>query len=474
MPVRGQSRTAPTVGAGYEKLYRERLRLLPIVYGMEERGITLSGDRLEELREEYLDYSRDSAKVCENIARSYGYDLELPKSGNNNSLRNFVFDVMKLPPVAKSAKTGAPTLNQRVLEHYLDTLPPQGKPKAFLRRLQEKRSRDTAVQYMEGYKRFRRETGIPGWYVLYPSLNPTGTHTLRWASSNPNEQNISKKKGFNLRYCFGAIPGREWWSIDAANIELRLPAYESGETEMIQLFENPDAPPYFGSNHLLVCHILHPRLFEQCINEEGEVDGRLFKQRYKSTYYQWTKNGNFAVQYGAVESSGTADRAYRVSGGQRIIQRRFSRIAELNRRCIDFANRYGYIETIPDQEIDPERGYPIVCPRGAWGNVRPTLPLNYRIQGSAMWWMGKAMTRCDSYLSARRKEGYDGFITMQVHDELVFDLPALPPDEEGNPGNLPTVRKLAELMEKGGDDLGIPTPVSIEYHPNNWSESLSI
>ena len=75
------------------------------------------------------------------------------------------------------------------------------------------------------------------------------------------------------------------------------PAYEAGEEEMISLFEKPDEPPYFGSNHLLAFDILHPDKWDRD-DPEGLLKA---KKEYASTWYQWTKNGNFAVQYGAME-----------------------------------------------------------------------------------------------------------------------------------------------------------------------------
>lgn len=454
------------------RIYRERLKLLPIVAGMQTQGITISGERLELRKQEYAEEAERLGKVCVGIAKSMGYDLVLPKSGNNKSLVDFVFDVLELEPIAFTPK-GMPSLNKRALQEYLEVLPPRKKAHRFLLSLIRKRQRDTAVTYLEGYKRFWLKHEEPGWYVLYPSLNVVATNTLRWSSSHPNEQNISKQEGFNLRYCFGPAPGREWWSFDAKNIELRLPAYEAGEYEMIQLFERPNDPPYFGSNHLLAAHVIHPRRFEECVNEEGEIDGRIFKSRYASSYYQWTKNGNFAVQYGATESSGTADRAYHVQGAQRKIRQRFKRIARLNRRMINYAESWGYVETIPDRTVDPHRGYPVQCLRNEFSRSKPTIPLNYHIQGTAMWWMMKAMIRCEEYLQELRAQGIDAYMVMQVHDELVFDFPAAPPEYSGDRKryNRRYVAEIIRRMEHGGDDLGIPTPVSAEYHPNNWSES---
>lgn len=304
-------------------------------------------------------------------------------------------------------------------------------------------------------------------YVLHPSLNQTGTDTLRCSSNSPNSQNISKREEFNVRYCFGPAPGRVWYACDYENLELKIPAYLANEEGMIALFERPKEPPYFGSHHLLAAHILHKEKFEACLDANGNLDGRIFKKRYESTLYQWTKNGNFASQYGAIPESGTADRAYHVPGGQLMIQASMRKIAELNQRTIAYANKFGYVETVPDRTVNPKKGYPIVCGRSDWGKISPTIPLSYKIQSTAMWCTRRAMVRCQDRLDEWFDEdGYDGRIVMQIHDEIDFDMPA------DDPRNDERVEELAALMAQSGDDIGIPLSVSIKYHPNNWSEEV--
>lgn len=462
---------------GLTKIYEKRLKVLPLIAEIEEAGVTISETRLEELYKEYGKASNEANTTCVSIASKRGCELELPKSGTNKSLMNFLFGDekgLKLPVLKKTKKGGKPSLDKDTLERYEEELQEGTDEHTFVSSLRGKRKRDTALTYMEGYRKFwiMNDVSEPDWYVLHPSLNPTGTHTLRWSSSNPNEQNISKQEGFNLRYCFGPGPGREWWSIDAKNIELRIPAYEAGEEEMIALFERPDEPPYFGSNHLLAFDVLHTdRLGLNRDDPEFLVKA---KKQYASTWYQWTKNGNFAVQYGSVESSGTADRAYHVKGGFRLIKQRFKAIhgpGGLNERMIRQAEQFGFVETIPDVTVDPDHGYPLLCTRTSYGKILPTVPLNYHVQGTAMWWMMKAMLRVKKYLDELNvKVGSKGYyMIMQVHDELVFDFPRVP-----NRGNLPKIRKIARLMEQGGQDIGLPTPVSIEYHPNNWSEGVAV
>jgi DNA polymerase-1 len=278
------------------------------------------------------------------------------------------------------------------------------------------------------------------------------------SSQNPNEQNISKQEDVNLRQIFGPAQGRVWFSNDAKNIELRIPAYEAGEEDMIRIFEHPDEPPYYGSYHMLIFAILHPKFFAKY--------GMECKKRFASTWYQWTKNGNFAVQYGAHVISGTADSAYHIAGAQQRIMDRFPEISKLNTHYVNMGNKTGVVHTLPDKTVDPKKGYPIVCTKDKWGKIRSTVPLNYHVQGTAMWWMSKAMVKCHNQLEIWNKKCgiKDHYrMVMQVHDELVFDLP-------NDSTSVSKAKKLAKIMESCGDDIGIPTPVGVEIHKDNWAE----
>ena len=494
---------------GLEKIYRERLKLLRPICMMEAQGVTANTERLDALFNEYTEESRTLGKRCVNIARHHGAELDLPKSGNNDSLKKTCFGWrtftcskcgkqyettlskgieqckskvcqregatlakgykpgLSLPLLRVSKKSGDPSLDTKAIDEHLSRLNPRSMQAGFLSALQSKRKRDTALTYMESYRRFalpynlRQRRGwdgsaaLPAWVKLYPSLNPTGTHTLRWSSQNPNEQNISKKEGFNLRFIFGPGPGRLWVSMDANNIELRLPAYESHEDEMIQIFERPDDPPYYGSYHMLVFDTLYPNLYAE--------HGPDVKKLFASTKYQWTKNGNFAVQYGAVEESGTADAAYHYPGAQRIIKERFKNIAALNQQMINHGQEFGYVETIPDRTVDPNRGYPLRVPKTKWGRVKPTVPLNYHIQGTAMWWMSKAMVRCQALMDQWAID--DGerlyFMIMQVHDELVFEIAEDKIEEY--------TKEISNRMESAVE-LSIPLVVDADVG-DNWEQA---
>jgi hypothetical protein len=173
--------------------------------------------------------------------------------------------------------------------------------------------------------------------------------------------------------------------MDAKNIELRIPAYKANEKEMIALFEKPDEPPYFGSNHLLNFHTVYGDIWDSELQVVGfDRVGAHCKKKYASTYYQWCKNGGFKVQYGGLN----ADDAFHRTGAHDKLRGRFSNLlgaGGLNDRCIRRAEKFGYIETEPDIHVDPNRGYPLLCTRTQYGGILPTVPLNYYVQGTAMW-----------------------------------------------------------------------------------------
>lgn len=485
---------------GLWKLYEERTKLLKISQLMEYRGISLSEERTHELKTKYDKESKTLGKQCVAIARSVGSDLQLPKSGSNKSLIKTVYDKQHLAikPV-EFGKSGDPLLNANVIKEIMNDFPGNSKPYRFLDCLLKKRKRDTASgTYITNYMRYwlPHYYGDKGWRILHPSVNPVGSNTLRWTSSHPNEQNVSKKKGFNLRYCFGPAPGREWWSMDFINLELRLPAWESGEEELINLFENSDEPPYYGSEHLLNFSTVYPDIWEKELKKVGlDKVGPHIKDKYEDTWYQWVKNGDFAVGYGAVEVEGrmgTADKAFHREGSHAKLKERFAKKERLNQYWIEFAEEFGYVETMPDKFVDPDHGYPIVCPRSERGTIKPTIPLNYHIQGTAMWLTMMGMIRVYEYLDQLHQREYGVtteelfinskyftdpsigyFLIMQVHDEIVLDFPA-GTGPEPYKTNLPIIRDIKGLLESGGEGIGVPTPVSCEYHPVSWDKGVSI
>ncbi len=183
-----------------------------------------------------------------------------------------------------------------------------------------------------------------------------------------------------------------------------------------------------------------------------------------------------SVVYGAQEE--TADRAYHVPGAYRAVKDRFPKIAALGAKQMQLANKRGWVETIPDRSVDPERGYPLLCTRSERGDVVPTTPLNYHVSGTAMWWTARAMVETERVQDGWRQKdrgGWSGRLILQVHDELVFDFPrAADPRIDPKRSNLPRARAIRRAMESCGDGIGVPTPVSMEWHPVSWAEGFAV
>lgn len=484
---------------GLYEIYAERMKSCAVVFDMERRGVAFSRTALNDLMTEYSDEVERSSKVCVSIAENLGYELSLPKSGNNGSLTKFLFGteenggkdaVLKLP-VLGWTDTGRPSLTKDIIEEYKKTL--DGQQLEFITNLSAGRKRAKSNEFLESYLKFGIETDHPDVIRLHPSLNQTGTVTTRLSCSNPNLQQVSKQATecevcqgegceecghsgedlHSVRRVFCPGPGRELWTIDATNIELRIPAYESGEPDLIALFEKANEPPYYGSQHILNFSIVYDDLWRQELKAVGfEKVGPHCKKKYAAGPYQFTKNGDFAIQYQCGRE--TADMAFRRPGFDKL-KAKFTKLDALNTRCVKFAEKMGYVETLPDRTVNPKHGYPLLCSRGDRGKIVSTVPLNYRTQGTAGWWMIRAMNRCYEQLKEWNEDGFSGYMNLTVHDELVFDFPKGTGKEPWKT-NLPYIRKIRRLMEQGGLDLvpSIPTPVSIEYRESNWSEGRTI
>ncbi len=458
------------------KIYKERLKLLPIALELENRGVTVNQRRVVELLDKFQAKLAESEKTCVSVAKKYNYDLVMPKGPSSGSLNTFVFDVLKLSVVNHTKKTYNPSFDSKIaIPHYLDEYDKDTDEHLFVKNVAKARKRKTSLDALNGYLRFGLHNGNPGrWLQLHTSANPTGTDTLRWSFKQPNTSNVSKQEieclecrgdgcdecnhtgieSFNLRYCFGPAAGREWWAMDYQNLELRIPAYESGERKMIDLFERAGDPPYFGSYHLLNCSILYPDLFWPLAEQKGE-----FKTRYAGSYYTWGKSSGLALQYGC--QARKFDQTARREGGFYEVRGNLSELFKLADSLFKFADRHGYVETIPDREVDPAHGYPILVTRTEYGKVLPTVPLAYHVQSTAMQCTNKAMIRWDKKLREWQREGFNAFLTMQGHDELVTDMP------RGD--NWARAQELKRLMEQSGDDIGVPLPVSCKRHRGPWS-----
>lgn len=98
---------------GLWEIYRFKQSGLRVAKLIEDKGVTVRGTSVETALKDLQQKANTHAKICTDIAKGYQYDLSLPKSGNNNSLLDFVFTELglALPPVTFT-DTGNPALDK--------------------------------------------------------------------------------------------------------------------------------------------------------------------------------------------------------------------------------------------------------------------------------------------------------------------------------------------------------------------------
>lgn len=486
--------------------YEERRQLLEAIYEMECNGCTITADRLEDVSEKILLDMEAMAEECFALAGAapqpakpvYSFaQIQAMKKKEREALsEQFVFDNLNSPKqletllfdcwklkTTKRTDGGARSTDSEVLTGLKERA--SGPALKFVENLQGFRKRDKALAYINEYRIRSTEEFNDALliYLLRGSFNITGTDTTRFSSSGPNFQNISKKeykddegiviKDLNLRRMFGPAPGREWYSGDYSNIELRIFAWESGDENLINAFLEG------YSVHLLFAELLYEKQWAECVADarsqlgfEGILKpnhrqlqrraGDIFKKVFESTWYQWVKNGDFSLIYGAGREK--ADRTYHRPGAYDLIRNRMPEIDHFLMAKHQQASVHGYIECLG--------GYRLFVPV-----TEPHKAVNYFVQGTAGWFMTTAINRVHRYLKDLNRKvttpsghGYDRQpykMIMTIHDELVFDFPQ-------HPRNLEVIAKVKSLMEESGKPFGIPTPVEFDLHADNWAEGQKL
>ncbi len=481
---------------GLWNIYLHRLDLPRVACEMECYGVTTIGDYTEATIRQYEEHVVESEQALVEIAASYGHDLQLAKGASiNNNMREFFYDHLQLPKVyargfissskeGQARNKGHVTLDKDAMQQYMATT--SGAAYDFIKILTDKRKHGTDLSYMEGYRRYWVPTQARGFFRIHPSLNPFATAHLRWGSNSPNLQNVSKqesecegcegagceqcggtgKSRMSVRYCFGPMPGREWYTMDYKSIEARIPAYESKEPKMMAVFEQPNDPPYWGNMYCLTASVLYPDKYTPLAAVRHDTEGS-FKYRHPGLYKR-SKFFVLAKQYGCGRAKG--DLLAGISGTFDMVDQEFPLLAKLQAHYLERAERDGFVETMPDRTVDPERGYPILASRTEDGRVLSTTPFNYHVSGTACWCKNKALVRCSAQLAAWRADGFDAHMALEIHDEILFDFPRGATPE----ANRERAMVLRRLMEESGDDIGLPTPVSVEYHNASWAAGLAV
>ena len=367
---------------GLDKVFYElELPLCPVLARMENEGFLVDRKTLYEFGE------RLDKRIHEDEQAIYAMAGEEFNINSPKQLGVILFEKLGLPPVKKT-KTGYST-NAEVLEKLRWQHPIVD---SILEYRQYAKLKST---YVDGLTKVIDADGR-----IRTTFQNTVTATGRLSSTEPNLQNIPVRTelGAEMRYMFHARPG--WVLVDAdySQIELRLLAHMADDKEMQEDF--------------LSGHDIHTATAARVFGvPQSEVTSEL-RRRAKAV--------NFGIVYGISAFSLSQDIGVTVAEAKGYMDRYFEKYAGVAAYMTDIvqkARNDGYVVTL----FGRRRWLPEL--QSSNFNLRAfgeRVALNAPIQGTAADIIKLAMIRVDEAL---RREGLQGKLVLQVHDELIVECP---------------------------------------------------
>ena len=397
------------------------LPLVEVLVDMEWAGIGIDRAVFERLSREL---GADLARLELEIARAAGSELNL---NSPRQLAAVLFEKHQLP-VLKKTKTG-PSTDADVLEQ----LAAMGHelPRLILDYRELQKLKSTYVDALPAEVNPR--TGR-----IHTSFNQTGAATGRLSSSEPNLQNIPVRtqRGEAIRRGFVPAGGAVFLVADYSQIELRLMAHLSGDPAFIEAFRQG------GDIHRQTAALIFGVPPAQVTPE--------MRARAKTI--------NFATIYGQGPFALSRQLGISQDDAKAFIARYFERFAGVRAfldRQVQLAREQGYVETL----FKRRRYIPEIRDRNY--NLRAyaeRTAQNSPLQGSAADLIKLAMVRAHRELRAR---GLASRMLLQVHDELVFEVPE---------AEVEVMRTLVRTCMETVVALEVPLVVDIGVGPN-WLDA---
>ena len=372
-------------GHGMSELFRDiEVPLVEVLADMEWDGIAIDLTWFDSLKTRF---KSERERVEQLIYTEAGQEFNI---NSNPQLRAILFDKLQLP-VKKKTATG-PSTDASVLQELAEeghTLP------------------TLLMEYREIFK-------LEGTYIvalpklvhprdqrLHTSFNQTVAATGRLSSTDPNLQNIPNRRELGREIRRGFVPRAGWrlLSADYSQIELRLLAHLSGDPAFVTAFKAG------GDIHRQTAAIIFG---VDLADVTGEMRAR-------------AKTINFATIYGQGAHALSRQLKLPHADAKAFIDTYFERFAGVKAfldRCVVEAKAKGYAETL----FHRRRYIPELKERNH--NMRAfgeRVAANAPIQGSAADLIKIAMIRVHQAL---HREGLASRMLLQVHDELIFELPA--------------------------------------------------
>ena len=408
--------------ASLAKLYEEiDLPLVPVLARMEDAGVKIDTAALSQMSTEL---EREIAAKAGQVYEAAGMEFNV---GSPRQLGDVLFNRMNLPKPVKYGKGRMISTAVDVLEELAENHPIA---RMVLDYRQLTKLKSTYVDALPAL--IKPSTGR-----LHTTFGQTGTATGRLSSANPNLQNIPIRTelGRGIRAAFIADPGHVLLTADYSQIELRLLAHFSGDRLLVEAYRRGDdihtltASQVFGVPPLMVT----------------------------ADHRRQAKVVNFGIVYGLSPFGLSQNLGIETSEAKQFITNYFEKYEGVRkfidktledaRRELKVRTLFGRIRPIPDinSKNSNQRGF---AERTA---------VNTPLQGTAADLIKIAMIRIDADL---RQRGLKSRMTLQVHDELVFEVP-----ENEIDVMKPLVREHMEKVHV----LAVPLQVEMGIGPN-WRD----
>jgi DNA polymerase-1 len=327
-------------------------------------------------------------------------------------------------PVVKKTASGAPSTNEEVLEKLAEDYPLPARILEYRSVAKLKSTYTDKLPLMVNPQTGRVHTNYAQAVAV----------TGRLSSNDPNLQNIPVRtaEGRRIREAFVAPPGHVIVSADYSQIELRIMAHISQDENLLKAFaEGMDVHKATAA----------------------EVFG-VTPDAVTSEQRRYAKVINFGLIYGMSAFGLASNLGIERSAANAYIERYFQRFAGVKRYMDDTraqAKAQGYVETVFGRRLWlPE----INSPNGPSRAGAERAAINAPMQGTAADLIKLAMVAVQDRLDAEQRATR---MIMQVHDELVFEVPE---------AELDWVRREVPAMMAAAAQLRVPLVAEVGYGPN--------
>jgi DNA polymerase-1 len=366
------------------RIYAElEIPISKILFEIERTGVLVDRDAL----------GRQSAELGRRILeleeRAHALAGQPFNLGSPKQIGEILFGKLQLPVVKKTA-SGAPSTDEEVLEKLALDYP---LPKALLEHRGLAKLKSTYCDKLP--------TSInPATGRVHTSYGQAVAVTGRLSSSEPNLQNIPirTQEGRRIREAFIAPPGRRIVSADYSQIELRIMAHISGDEGLLAAFSAGEDIHRATASEVFGVPL-------------GEVSSE--QRRYAKVI-------NFGLIYGMSAFGLASNLGIDRETAKNFIDRYFTRypgVARYMERTRVQAKQHGYVETVFGRRLWLAE---INSPNGPRRQAAERAAINAPMQGTAADLIKLAMIAVARWLHAGNLATH---LVMQVHDELVFEVP---------------------------------------------------